>query len=289
MGVSELLKGWTAMKYRFLRFPGFRTKAFTASFDDGTIYDRQLVAIFNRYGIRGTFNMPGYCYGAEGEGVLSEEELSSLYWPNGHEVAIHGYQHQAPICSAPIDGIQEILNGRMVLEKFYGRIIRGMAYPDRSATNDTIKSYLKMLNIAYARAAGGETGSFALPEDWLCWMPTCKHTDSRLMEYADKFLAEDPAKKYCAAREPILFFLWGHSFECVDQWDRMEKFCQKMGGHEEIWYATNLEIFDYVNAYRSLLFSADNAIVYNPTQLAVSFDVDDKLYTVRPGETLTLT
>ena len=62
-----------------------------------------------------------------------------------------------------------------------------------------------------------------------------------------------------------------------------------MGGHEEIWYATNMESFDYVNAYRSLLFSADNAIVYSPTQLAVSFDVDDKLYTVRPGETLTLT
>ena len=273
------------MKYRFLRFPGFRTKALTTSFDDGTVYDRQLVALFNRYGIKGTFNMPGYCYEAEEGNGLSKEELRTLYWPNGHEVAIHGYQHQAPICSAPIDGIREMLDGRMVLEKFYGRIIRGMAYPDRTATNDTIKSYLKMLNIAYARVAGGENGSFALPEDWLSWMPTCKHTDPQMMDYADQFLSEDPAKKYCAARGPILFYLWGHSFECVDRWDTMEDFCKKVGGHSEIWYATNMEIYEYVNAYHSLVFSVDNTIVYNPTQLTVSFDEDGRLYTVQPGET----
>ena len=278
------------MKYRFLRFPGFRTKALTASFDDGTVYDRQLVAIFNRYGIKGTFNIPGFCYeyGPEKENVLSKEELRSLYWPNGHEVAIHGYQHQALINSVPIDGIREVLEGRMVLERFYGKIIRGMAYPDRTATNETIESYLKMLNVVYARAAGKESGSFSLPEDWLCWMPTCKHTDGRLMEYADKFLQENPAGRYCAARDPILFFFWGHSFECVDRWNIIEDLCKKVGGRDDIWYATNMELYEYVSAYRSLIFSADNTLVCNPTQIRVSFDEDYKLYTVGPGETLVL-
>ena len=38
-------------------FPNGKSKAFTMSYDDGTIHDRRLVEIMNRYGIRGTFNL----------------------------------------------------------------------------------------------------------------------------------------------------------------------------------------------------------------------------------------
>ncbi len=33
-------------------FPNGKSKAFTMSYDDGTIHDRRLVEIMNRYGIR---------------------------------------------------------------------------------------------------------------------------------------------------------------------------------------------------------------------------------------------
>ncbi|MFQ8954078.1 MAG: hypothetical protein ACLR56_14395 [Oscillospiraceae bacterium] len=33
----------------------------------------------------------------------------------------------------------------------------------------------------------------------------------------------------------------------------------------DVWYATNIEIYDYVSAYRSLVFSADGGRVYNPS------------------------
>ena len=275
------------MKYRFLRWPGFRTKALTLSYDDGTVWDRQLVEIMNAHGIKGTFNLPGYCVEKPKEGGLSEEELRTLYFPNGHEVAVHGFQHMAPLISAPIDGIHEIYEGRRALEQFYHRIIRGMAYPDRVQTNETIKSYLRMLGIVYARSAGGEEGSFTIPEDWLCWMPTAHNTNPKMMEYADQFLAADPNTNYCARREALLFYLWGHSFEFRDnKWYVIEEFCEKMGGREEeIWYATNMEIYEYVTAYRSLVFSVDNTMVYNPSQLAVYFTANDKNYKVGPGET----
>ncbi len=275
------------MKYRFLRWPGFRTKALTLSYDDGTVWDRQLVEIMNAHGIKGTFNLPGYCVEKPKEGGLSEEELRTLYFPNGHEVAVHGFQHMAPLISAPIDGIHEIYEGRRALEQFYHRIIRGMAYPDRVQTNETIKSYLRMLGIVYARSAGGEEGSFTIPEDWLCWMPTAHNTNPRMMEYADQFLAADPNTNYCARREALLFYLWGHSFEFRDnKWYVIEEFCEKMGGREEeIWYATNMEIYEYVTAYRALVFSVDNTMVYNPSQLAVYFTANDKNYKVGPGET----
>ena len=60
------------------------------------------------------------------------------------------------------------------------------------------------------------------------------------------------------------------------------------GGRDEVWYDTNIEIFDYVTAYRSLVFSADNTRVYNPTLIEVWFDIDGKLYSIKSGETLEL-
>ena len=66
----------------------------------------------------------------------------------------------------------------------------------------------------------------------------------------------------------------------------MEEICQKLSGHEEIWYATNIEICDYVEAYKRLVYSADGYTVYNPTVTTVWFDVDSVLYSIAPGETL---
>ena len=44
-------------KRLFMRFPSFKDKALTLSYDDGTIYDRQLVGVFLEHGLKGTFNL----------------------------------------------------------------------------------------------------------------------------------------------------------------------------------------------------------------------------------------
>ena len=36
----------------------------------------------------------------------------------------------------------------------------------------------------------------------------------------------------------------------------MEDFCAKLAGKEDIWYATNMEIHDYITAFRRLVTSA---------------------------------
>ena len=55
-----------------------------------------------------------------------------------------------------------------------------------------------------------------------------------------------------------------------------------------MWYATNIEIYDYIQAYNALIFRADNTAVYNPTLQTVWFDRDGTLYSVEPGQTLKL-
>ena len=48
-------------------FPGGKAKALTMSYDDGKVQDRRLIDIFNKYGIKGTFNLN---YGLVGDCIL---------------------------------------------------------------------------------------------------------------------------------------------------------------------------------------------------------------------------
>ena len=46
--------------------------------------------------------------------------------------------------------------------------------------------------------------------------------------------------------------------------------------------------YDYVNAYNSLIFSADGNIIYNPTLYSIWVDIDKKVYEIKSGETIKL-
>ena len=51
-------------------------------------------------------------------------------------------------------------------------------------------------------------------------------------------------------------------------------------------YATNIEIYDYVQAYNSLVYSADGTRIYNPTLKTIWLDIDKKVYEIKSGETI---
>lgn len=281
------------MRYKFLRFPGGKPKAVTFSYDDGVREDIQLVEIINRHGIKCTFNLNNDIM--RGENNFTDEEIKKYFLSNGHEVAVHGSMHRALGNVSAIDGIRDVLECRLELEKKTGKIIKGMAYPDtgitvfvNNASYESIKSYLKDLGIVYSRTLGGDNNSFQLPQDWYAWMPTAHHNNPQIMEYIDEFVNMDlSTKTYCARRQPRLFYMWGHSYEFrnADNWEHLEEICAKLGGKDDTWYATNMEIHDYVEAYNSLVYSADGRKVYNPTLIRIWVDVDGVLYDIAPGET----
>lgn len=66
-----------------------KKKAVTFSFDDGVVYDRQAVALLNKYGLKATFNLNSALLGTDGK--ISASEVRSLY--QGHEVAVHTLSH----------------------------------------------------------------------------------------------------------------------------------------------------------------------------------------------------
>ena len=281
------------MRYRWLRFPEGKIKAVTFSYDDGVLADIRLAEIFNAHGLRGTFNINS---GLSGTNKLSIEQIKEHILDAGHEVALHGKYHIASGAATPINCIKDALFCRLELEQAFNTIIRGMAYPDSGIRNfangnsyENVRSSLVSLGVAYSRTLGQDSDSFRLPLDWYAWVPTAHHNNASIFEYIDKFNAVDEnCYPYPSGKWPRLMYVWGHSYEFDrnNNWDRIEAICDKLGGRDDTWYATNIEIYDYVHAYDSLIFSADDSIVYNPTLTKVWFYVDDKMYSIAPGETL---
>ncbi len=280
------------MRYKFLRFPGGKSKAVTLSYDDGVRQDLRFIETINKYGLKCTFNLNSL---SMRNGVTAEEVKEKMLG-NGHEVAVHGLNHRAEGTLRPIEGIKDILDNRLELENTFGIIIRGMAYPDSGITYFTnganytaIKQYLSELDICYSRTLSGDNDSFELPADWHAWMPTAHHNNPNILNWIDKFVNLNTSPKaYCATRRPRLFYIWGHSYEfdTNNNWDLLEEICKKLSGNDDIWYATNMEIYEYVNAYNSLIFSADCSLVRNPSTFDIFMDVDGKLICIKSGETV---
>jgi hypothetical protein len=87
-----------------------------------------------------------------------------------------------------------------------------------------------------------------------------------------------------------MFYVWGHSYEFNNDnnWELIEEFAKAAGNREDTWYATNIEIVDYVNALRALRVSADRTMVYNPSAIEVWFTINGQAVSVKPGQTFIL-
>lgn len=246
-----------------LFYPEFKEKALTFSYDDGQIFDRRLVELFNRYGLKATFHLNSGILDADG--FAKKEELPGLY--AGHEIACHGVLHEFPAHLAQERLVQEFLQDRITLEACAGTIVRGCSYA-YGEFNDRIVDTLKALGFAYSRTVNS-TGGFSMPADFMRWTPTCHH-NAAFGRLADDFLNVPPYRKLS------LFYIWGHSFEFEREhtWEQMEALCDKLHGKENVWYTTNIDYVNYMNAARSLIFSADGTRVQNLSAIPVFAEID---------------
>lgn len=272
------------------RFPGNLKKAVTISYDDGVEQDIRLISLMEQYGIKGTFNLNSGCYAAEGTQYpaghihrrLSASQVSSLYRSPNVEVALHALNHPH-LEQLPHDLVAyEICADRHNLEQQFEKPIHGMAYPF-GTYNDTVVRILGECGISYSRTTKS-THSFDLPKDWLRLNPTCHHKDPELLRLTDTFLAESDSPA------PQLLYVWGHSyeFEQQDNWDVIETFFRSVSGHSDIWYATNIEIYNYLAAYAALDFSLDGSYVSNPTAFDIFFATREDSYCVPSGAQIKL-
>ena len=176
----------------------------------------------------------------------------------------------------------EVIRDRENLEEQFGVIVRGMAYPYGTYSDEAVE-VLKSCGIVYARTTVA-TKKFDMPTDWLRLPSTCHHKEPELMTLAERFAALEPKAA------PKMFYLWGHTFEFErdDNWQVIEDFCAFIAGRQDIWYATNIEIYEYTKDFERLVYSVNGKIVHNPTARTLEFEYLKKLYKIEPGQTLVL-
>lgn len=271
----------------FMRFPGGKLKALTFSYDDGVEQDVRLIEIFKKHGLRATFNLNSGQYAPEGmkwpEGQIhrrmSESQVSALYNQEGIEVAVHGSTHPWLDHMPQNMCTKDLMDDREKLESQFHKLVRGMAYPF-GTYNDAVVESTRSVGIVYSRTVCS-THAFDMPADWMRLPATCHHNDPELMTLAHRFLEDSSWGR------PWMFYLWGHSYEFEERnnWQVIEEFCDLLAGRDDIWYATNIEIYDYQDAFKRLMFSMDGSVVQNPTAYELWFFLNGKEYSIAPGET----
>lgn len=220
-------------------------KALTFSYDDGVEQDRKLLEIFNKYGMKCTFNLnsgiqvhdtPWYYKDIVPVYRMDPDGLGELY--RGHEIAVHGQKHINLKNANRGEAEQEIVEDKKKLEQMFQTDICGMAYAFGAYTDESVE-IIKNAGIKYARTTA-VTHNFDLEKDMLRYRGTCHHADEDLFALGEQFLNLTPDK-------PQIFYVWGHSYEfdLDGGWERIEKFCKMMSGKDDILYGTNREVFEY--------------------------------------------
>ena len=187
-----------------------KKKAVTFSYDDGVEQDRRLIALFNKYGMKATFNQNSgiqtradtFTQGNIVVHRMNQKDMRELY--KGHEIASHTLTH------ANLKGLDEetvyneISTDIRNLEAFYEQKIAGFVFPFGTYDESAFR-ILKECGIQYARTSG-DTHGFALQSDLLRFKPSFHHADADIMSGIDRFLNMD-------TDEPQLLYIWGHSYE----------------------------------------------------------------------------
>lgn len=265
------------------RFHDGKQHIVTMSYDDGPESDLRLIEIFNKYGIKCTFNLISSAIERE-TNWLRPENVAQVY--AGHEIACHTVTHPHLEFLTPKAQYDEIMKCREVLEKATGNIVRGMVFPFGTWNEATINA-MKTAGMEYCRAVDS-TSSLLFPKDFTLWNPTSHH--NQCMKNVDQLLHNITKAPW---RVGSLLYIWGHSYEFRPQndnnWELIETVCQKLAEFSDsIWFATNIEVVDYKNALDRIKISADEKIVYNPSAIDLWVSCDNEPMKIPAGATVKL-
>ena len=194
-------------------------KYFIFSIDDGTIYDEKVIAILNRHGIKGTFNLNSglddFVWYDEGRPVcrLPLSQCVELY--KGHEVASHSLTHPH-MTMLDDDRIgYEAGVDKENLERIFGYPISTFAFPFEDFDERSIH---RVAVIGFTAIRVSEIdASFRFPKDPY----HIKITSLDLRDAVEKYPAflEDPEA------ELFTFVSHGYDFEFGQTYDLLDDFC----------------------------------------------------------------
>lgn len=193
--------------------------------DDGVEDDIRLCGLLREHGAMASFNLnPGTHGPSRGQPWmykdikqvrrLSRSELTSVY--EGFTIANHTVSHPWPLKISLEEWRREVVDGRKILQDWFGQPVYGFVYPFGQRSDET-DQVVREAGHTYARGTGpvcaDEPRGFP-PADPFRFVPDCHFRDPDLLEkYAASKVAGNP-----------VFYFWGHSYEMVtgDDWARTD-------------------------------------------------------------------
>ncbi len=177
---------------------------------------------------------------------------------------------------------QAVIDGTNELEDIFDREIGYYAFPNGYRDTDTgLPEYIEALGYYAVRKTGtlGSLTGFSLPADYKYITYNATVDDLLYNAKAYNDLADNGALKY---------FCFGlHAYDYNGKWDILKEFCDLYGNRPDtFWYATDREIFDYVNAVKALKLEKDRVV--NDSDVTVYIKVDGEKKTVPARSFLTV-
>ena len=231
-----------------------KNKALTFSFDDGVTQDERLINIFNKYGLKATFNLNSELLGKDGKLSIKDykgdnivhnkvepQDVKDIY--KGHEVAVHTLTHpNLVLIDDDKEVIRQVEQDRLNLSNLCGYEVIGMAYPCGGTNcDDRVAKLIKEnTGVKYSRTIS-VTGSFEPYMDLYQYKTTAYHREmgwDKMMDLAREFVNLKTDK-------PAVFYVWGHSYEFdieENGWEKIEEFCEVLSVKSDIYYGTNKEV-----------------------------------------------
>ncbi len=259
-------------------FPEGKRKIVTFSYDDGPANDPRLVELFNKYGFKATFHLNSGKY--RNYSLEQQTELRERY--KGHEISCHTVSHGWTAEEAPQSLLSEVWEDRKNLERISGYPVVGMSYPYGDFSDESI-AIMKTCGIVYSRTVNS-VPNFKMPTDFMRWNPSCHHNAAE--DTVTRFLSTIDSKD-----RAHLLYIWGHSFEFTSEelWEKFENSIKRLANDYRIWYATNIDIYNYRQAQRRLVISADESVFYNPSAITVYVEKDkSEMIKIPAGELVKL-
>lgn len=196
-------------------------KYFLLSFDDGTVHDKQLVKLLNRYDIPCTFNLNSgleeFVWEFEGHPVVRQKLSETVKQYRGHEIASHSLTHPRLDQLPPPRLRREVEEDCASLKEIFGVETLGFGVPFTVCGEREIRIIRRF--VRYIRLSE-YASSFALPRDPYHIPIHALYHDPDVRDKIASFAA-DPG-------ENALFVMAGHSYELefLDHWEYMEDLLQ---------------------------------------------------------------
>ena len=209
-------------------------KYFIFAIDDGTIYDKKVIDIFNKYNIRATFNLNSglqdFVWYKDDRPVERLKLYENRHIYDNHEVASHSLTHPYFSGLNEEQCIREVQEDIDNLSSIFGYKVVGFAFPFHDQTEDNIRTVRDNVDLEYIRYSYLTDEN--TPKDRYHIPINALYDDENIYERLEAFSNND--------LDNSLFVIAGHAyeFEMKDDWGKIEKLLSYLKDNKKITVLT---------------------------------------------------